>query len=456
MDFSELSLSSSLLRALDALDYAQMTPVQEQSLPPILAGRDAIVQAPTGSGKTVAFGLGLLHRLDPSTIKVQALVLCPTRELADQVAKEIRRLASAIPNLKVLILTGGIPLGPQLASLRKDSHVVVGTPGRIQEMLNKNALSLSKVRTLVLDEADRMLDMGFEEEIRQIVANTPPSRQSLLFSATYPESIRAMVRATLRDPIEITVAGQAEQPDVEQLFFETESAQKPAALAALLLQRKPESSVVFCNMRRDTETLVEALAGFGIAALALHGDIDQRDRDEVLIRFANRSCSVLVASDVAARGLDIKDLAAVINFELPTDTDTYLHRIGRTARANRAGLAISLCAPREMSRALALEKQQGARLRWEKIPPLDTSAKDGLPSAMATLRIDGGRGDKMRPGDILGALAGDAGLPADAVGKIDVFATRSYVAIRRALADKALSRLRSGKIKGRSFRIARI
>ena len=456
MDFSELSLSSSLLRALDALDYAQMTPVQEQSLPPILAGRDAIVQAPTGSGKTVAFGLGLLHRLDPSTIKVQALVLCPTRELADQVAKEIRRLASAIPNLKVLILTGGIPLGPQLASLRKDSHVVVGTPGRIQEMLNKNALSLSKVRTLVLDEADRMLDMGFEEEIRQIVANTPPSRQSLLFSATYPESIRAMARATLRDPIEITVAGEAEQPDVEQLFFETESAQKPAALAALLLQRKPESSVVFCNMRRDTETLVEALAGFGIAALALHGDIDQRDRDEVLIRFANRSCSVLVASDVAARGLDIKDLAAVINFELPTDTDTYLHRIGRTARANRAGLAISLCAPREMSRALALEKQQGARLRWEKIPPLDTSAKDGLPGAMTTLRIDGGRGDKMRPGDILGALTGDAGLPADAVGKIDVFATRSYVAIRRALADKALSRLRSGKIKGRSFRIARI
>jgi len=454
--FSSLPLTPSLMHAIDALGYTQMTPVQQQGLPALLAGRDAIVQAPTGSGKTVAFGLGLLSRLDPALIKPQALVLCPTRELADQVAKEIRRLAIGIPNLKVLILTGGIALGPQLASLRKDSHVVVGTPGRIQEMLRKNALSLSKLRTLVLDEADRMLDMGFEEAIREIVGKTPPSRQSLLFSATFPEPIRAMARGTLRDPVEITIAAASEQPTIEQLFFETEFEHKPEALASLLLQRRPESSVVFCNTRRDTEALVEALEGFGISALALHGDIEQRDRDETLIRFANRSCSVLVASDVAARGLDIKELAAVINYELPSDPDIYLHRIGRTARAGQTGVAISLATPREMPRAMALEKHLGVTLRWEKLPSLAAGKHDGLPAAMSTLRIDGGRSDKMRPGDILGALTGDAGLPADAIGKIDVFATRSYVAIRRALADKALNRLRAGKIKGRSFRVARL
>ncbi|MGH8123963.1 MAG: helicase-related protein, partial [Rudaea sp.] len=344
----------------------------------------------------------------------------------------------------------------QLASLRKDSHVVVGTPGRIQEMLRKHALSLSKVRTLVLDEADCMLDMGFEEPIREIVGKTPPKRQSLLFSATYPEAIRAIAKSTLRDPLEVTVAGAVEQPAIEQLFFEIELARKPTALAALLLQHRPESSVVFCNTRRDTQTVVEALAEFDISALALHGDIEQRDRDEVLVRFANRSCSVLVASDVAARGLDIKELAAVINYELPPDPDIYLHRVGRTARAGRTGLAISLCTPREMPRALALEKQQGAPLIWHKLPPLNASAAHALQAATVTLRIDGGRSEKMRPGDILGALTGDAGLPATAVGKIDVFATRSYVAIQRQLADKALNRLRAGKIKGRNFRVARI
>jgi ATP-independent RNA helicase DbpA len=451
--FSSLPLSAALHKSLGTLDYSEMTPVQAESLPTILAGRDMIVQAPTGSGKTAAFGIGLLHRLDPSLLRVQALVLCPTRELSDQVAKVIRRLAAGMPNIKVSILTGGIPLAPQLATLRKDPHVVVGTPGRIEELLGKHVLSLAKVRTLVLDEADRMLDMGFEEPIREIVGHTPPTRQSLLFSATYPEAIRTMARGTLRDPLEVTVAAAVEQALVEQQFYEVDAKAKPAALATLLHEYRPESTVVFCNTRRDTSVVVDALEGFGIDALALHGDIDQRDRDEVLVRFANRSCNVLVASDVAARGLDIKDLAAVVNYELPSDPDTYLHRIGRTGRAGSSGLALSLCSPAEMPRALKIESLHGVVMQWRKVAAIDAKSQGPLPAPMSTLRIDGGRGDKLRPGDILGALTGDAGLPSEAIGKIDVFATRAYVAIARALADKALRRLRSGKIKGRSFRI---
>ena len=455
-NFSELPLSPALLQALDGVGHTDMTPVQAEGLPAVLAGRDLIAQAPTGSGKTVAFALGLLQRLDPSQVRPQALVLCPTRELADQVAKAIRRLASAIPNLKVLLLTGGVALGPQLASLRKDSHVIVGTPGRVQEMLRKKVLHLAHVRTLVLDEADRMLDMGFEEPIREIVGKTPKQRQTLLFSATYPEEIRAIGRDLLRDPLEITVAGAAEQPAVEQVFFEVELARKPAALAALLREYTPESSVVFCNTRRDVDDLAESLGSAGISALALHGDIEQRDRDEVLVRFANRSCSVLVASDVAARGLDIHELGAVVNYELPPDPDIYLHRIGRTARAGRGGLALNLVTPREMPRALALEGSQGTPLRWAQPKAVVGRSGDSLQAAMVTLRLDAGRTDKMRPGDILGALTGAAGLVADAVGKIDVFPTRSYVAIRRAEAAQALERLRVGKIKGRNVRVTRL
>ena len=209
-------------------------------------------------------------------------------------------------------------------------------------------------------------------------------------------------------------------------------------------------------MRRDTEEVVGSLAHYGFSALALHGDMEQRDRDEVLVRFANRSCSVLVASDVAARGLDVEDIGAVVNYELPSDPDTYLHRIGRTGRAGRDGLALSLCTPRDLPRAAAIEERQGRPLRWERVQPLSGKAQNVPAAAMATLRIDGGRSDKLRPGDIVGALTGDAGLPVEAVGKIDVFATRAYVAIARRQADNALARLRAGKIKGRKFRVNRI
>ncbi|MEG3192542.1 ATP-dependent RNA helicase DbpA [Lysobacter sp. D1-1-M9] len=454
--FSSLSLSPALLQGVDALGYARMTPIQAQALPAILDGRDLIAQAPTGSGKTAAFGLGLLHRLDPARIQTQALVLCPTRELADQVGKQLRKLAVGIPNLKISILCGGMPLAPQLASLEHDPHVVVGTPGRVQELLRKKALHLRGVRVLVLDEADRMLDMGFEEQIREIIGKTPSGRQGLLFSATFPDSIRAIAAEMLREPLEVTVQGDAQTVAVEQHFFEVEPAKKSPLLAALLLQYRPESCVVFCNMRRDTEEVVGSLEHYGFSALALHGDMEQRDRDEVLVRFANRSCSVLVASDVAARGLDVEDLAMVVNYELPSDPDVYVHRIGRTGRAGKGGAVLSLVAPRELGRASAIEQQQGDKLRWQRAAPLTGKAGQVPAAAMATLRIDAGRTDKLRPGDIVGALTGDAGVPVAAIGKIDVFPTRSYVAIARGQADRALARLREGKIKGRRFRINRM
>jgi ATP-independent RNA helicase DbpA len=455
-EFTDLPLDPALFQGLDALGHVRMTPIQAMSLPALIEGRDVIAQAPTGSGKTAAFGLGLLHRLDPAQVRLQALVLCPTRELADQVSKHLRKLATGIANLKLLTLTGGMPLGPQLASLAHEPHVVVGTPGRVQELIEKQALDLRGLRTIVLDEADRMLDMGFGEAIRLIIARAPKVRQTLLFSATWPEAIREIARKYQRDPLEVSVENAAGQIPVEQRFYEVDTEQKPAALAGLLLEHNPESAVVFCNMRRDADEVAGSLAHVGFSAAALHGDMEQRDRDEVLVRFGNRSCNVLVASDVAARGLDIEDLAAVVNYELPTDADVYLHRIGRTGRAGKGGLALSLVAPREMPRALQLEAQQGAPLRWSRPTLANLRNCQAPPAAMATLRIDAGRTDKLRPGDIVGALTGDAGLKADAIGKIDVFATRSYVAIARSQVDKALARLQAGRIKNRNFRVRRI
>ena len=452
--YTTLPLPPALLRGVEALGYTAMTPVQAQALPPILEGRDVIAQAPTGSGKTAAFGLGLLQRLDPAAVRTQALVLCPTRELAEQVGVQLRKLASGVPNVKLSVLCGGIPLAPQLASLAHAPHLVVGTPGRIQELQRHGALQLGDVQGFVLDEADRMLDMGFEEQIRDIARAVPRDSQRLLFSATFPDAIRALGKAMLRDPVEVSIGGAGNGPDITQAVVEADAARKAPLLAALLLEHRPESCVVFCNMRRDVDEVAASLAHYGFDALALHGDMEQRDRAETLLRFANRSCSVLVASDVAARGLDIDDLAAVVNYDVPSDPDTYLHRIGRTGRAGRAGLAITLCTQAERARMEAIEDRQFRTLPRERVEPVAGKPRGVPRAAMSTLRIDAGKSDKLRPGDIVGALTGEAGLPVAAIGKIDVLATRAYVAIARAQAAQALARLREGRIKGRRFRVS--
>ncbi|MBI0549508.1 ATP-dependent RNA helicase DbpA [Pectobacterium parmentieri] len=448
--FSSLALPAEQLSNLNELGYTDMTPVQAATLPAVLSGADVRAKAKTGSGKTAAFGIGLLDRIVVSDFTTQALVLCPTRELADQVSKELRRLARFAQNIKILTLCGGQPMGQQLDSLVHAPHIVVGTPGRIQDHLRKRSLSLDSLKVLVLDEADRMLDMGFTDAIDDVISYTPSDRQTLLFSATYPEEIEQISARVQRQPQRFDIADNVEESAIEQRFYETTKEQRLPLLIAILSHYQPASCVVFCNTKRDCQSVFDALDMRGISVSALHGDLEQRDRDQVLVRFANRSCRVLVATDVAARGLDIKELALVVNFELAFDPEVHVHRIGRTGRAGTQGLAVSLCTPQEMNRANLIEDYLGMRIKWTSADEISRSGEVALEPEMMTLCIDGGRKAKIRPGDILGALTGDAGLTAAEVGKIDMFPLHAYVAIRKASAKRALQQFQKGKIKGKS------
>lgn len=307
--------------------------------------------AQTGSGKTAAFGIGLIEHLNLRLFAVQGLVLCPTRELADQVAKALRELARARDNVKILTLCGGVSIGPQIGSLSHGAHIVVGTPGRIQDHLRKGTLNLDRVNTVVLDEADRMLDMGFEEAMEDILGQTPDSRQTLMFSATWPETIRALSGRYQREPEDVRAEAKKGNPDIQELFYEIAPGSAQDAVMALLSERQPTSCIVFCAMKQQCDELAEALRQSGFSALALHGDLEQRDRDSVLVRFGNQSCSVLVATDVAARGLDIKSLPLVINAEPARDSEVHTHRVGRTGRAGEQGLAVTFCTPSRATRS---------------------------------------------------------------------------------------------------------
>ncbi|MCX4186487.1 ATP-dependent RNA helicase DbpA [Methylophaga sp. OBS4] len=451
-NFNSLPISKPQIDALDSLGYKTMTPVQAQSLPLILQGRDLIVRAKTGSGKTAAFGIGLLNAINPRFFGVQALVLCPTRELADQVGKEIRKLASFMPNIKLVLLCGGKPFGPQVGSLEHGAHIVVGTPGRVQDHLRKNTLKLDGLKTLVLDEADRMLDMGFADVMQAIIEQTPKSRQTLLFSATYPDTIGQMSRSIQRNPASVTVESEHKPEVIEQLFYEVKKHERDTTLLALFEHYQPQTAVVFCHTKKQCDEVAALLQQHRIEALAIHGDLDQRERDQVLVRFANNSCAVLVATDVAARGLDIKSLQMVINYELPRDPEVYVHRIGRTGRAGETGMAMSIVTPSETQRILAIEKYLNQPCRCDVLESLDRDPAFSLQATMVTIQIDAGRKNKMRPGDILGALTGDASLAGSQVGKINIFDMSSYVAVERDAFRQAMNHLAQGKIKGRTIR----
>ncbi|WP_316876329.1 ATP-dependent RNA helicase DbpA [Ralstonia edaphi] len=451
--FSTLPLAPAVLANLAQLGYTDMTPIQAASLPIALAGHDLIAQAKTGSGKTAAFALALLARLDARSFDVQAMVLCPTRELADQVAQEIRRLARAEENVKVLTLCGGTPMRPQAASLEHGAHVIVGTPGRIMDHLERGNLALGALKTLVLDEADRMLDMGFFDDIATVVRQCPADRQTLLFSATYPEGIAKLSQRILRNPKEVKLQERHDDSKIRQRFYEVADSQRLHAVGLLLKHYRPVSTLAFCNTKQQCRDLLDVLRAQGIHALALHGELEQRERDQVLIQFANRSCSVLVATDVAARGLDIAQLEAVINVDVTPDPEVHVHRIGRTGRADENGWALSLASMDEMGRVGNIEEAMGREVEWHKLDELDTGNDAPLLPPMETLQILGGRKEKIRPGDVLGALTGDAGFRGDQIGKINVTEFSTYVAVERGIARDALRKLNAGTVKGKKVRV---
>ena len=457
--FSVLPLNPATLANLERLGYLQMTAIQAASLPAALLGKDLIAQAKTGSGKTAAFALALLANLNARRFAVQTLVLCPTRELADQVSTEIRRLARAEDNIKLVTLCGGVPLRGQIATLEHGAHIVVGTPGRVMDHLERGSLRLDALNTLVLDEADRMLDMGFHDDMVKVAKQCPKERQTLLFSATYPDGIARLAAQFMRDPVTVKVEAQHGGGQIEQRWYQVQDSERGDAVSMLLNHFRPASALAFCNTKAQCRRLVSALQEQGFSALALYGELEQRERDQVLVRFANRSCSVLVATDVAARGLDIANLAAVINVDVTPDPEVHIHRIGRTGRTGlnsegaAPGLALNLASMDEMGSVGKIEQVQGRESEWHELAELTPSGTGKLVPPMVTLHIQGGRKEKIRPGDVLGALTADLGFSREQVGKIDVNEFSTYVAMERSVARDGARRLNDGRIKGKSVKV---
>lgn len=452
--FSNFNLKPELLESLKNLKFEHMTPIQEKSLPLILKGDDIIAQAKTGSGKTAAFGLGILNKLQTSSENIQALILCPTRELAEQVTLEVRRLAASMLNVKILTLAGGVAEAVHEKALDSNPHIVVGTPGRVLKLIEKQALDLSNLNMFVLDEADRMLDMGFYDAIAEVASHIPRQTQSLLFSATYPENILKLSQNVQSNAIEIKVDTQHEDNKIIDVFYEVRSTQdKNNLLYKILSQYKPERAIVFCRTKKETTDVADFLISRKIFAKSLNGDLEQKDRTEVLTNFSNRSLSILVATDIAARGLDIKDLNAVINFNLPSGAENYIHRIGRTGRAGGTGLAFSFFNPEEDFRLKEIEELRGLPCKIEDPLSLSYSETYSLVPPMKTIYISGGKKDKLRPGDIVGALIGECKLKSEDIGDINIQPSFTFIAIKKGLAQKAIDGLSSGRIKKKKYKV---
>ena len=455
--FSSLALPAGLVDNLSTLGYAHMTPVQAQSLPPVLAGKDIIAQAKTGSGKTAAFSLGVLAKLNVKRFRIQSLVLCPTRELAEQVAVEMRKLARGIHNIKILTLCGGVSIGPQIGSLEHGAHIIVGTPGRVDDHIRKGTLRLDDVETLVLDEADQMLDMGFQDTLDAIIERIPQNRQTLLFSATFPRAIEAIAKRVLKNPEMVKVEEEQAKSTIKQYFYKMDNnKQRYPTLKLLLLKFTPQSCVVFCNTKVETQQVCDDLADEGFSAVSLHGDLEQRDRERTLIHFSNKSASILVATDVAARGLDIDDMDMVINYHLAHDTQTHVHRVGRTGRAGKKGIACSIYGEAEAFKIAQIGEHYERDITPEQMPPFNLLDKPPYRPEMVTLMIDSGKKQKVRAGDILGALTGKDGVAGRQVGKINVLDNVAFVAVERNASKPALRKLTEGNIKGRKIRARRL
>ncbi len=519
--FADLGLSAEVLRGLADLGYEEPTPIQEQTISLLLAGRDVIAQAQTGSGKTAAYGIPMIEKVEPLDRRPQGFVLCPTRELAIQVADAIHAIGKH-RGLTVAPVYGGQPIERQFRALQRGVHVVVGTPGRIMDHMRRGTISFDAVKFLVLDEADEMLDMGFIEDIEFILEGVPAERQTALFSATIPPRIAALARRYLRDAERITISrNELTVPKITQTYYEVAGRQKLDALGRILDVEDPGSTILFCRTKRDVDELVQALQGRGYSAEAIHGDITQVQRERTLKRFRDGQTDVLVATDVAARGLDIPAVSHVINYDVPDDPDSYVHRIGRTGRAGREGDAITLVAPRELRQLRFIERVIGQRLKPMRVPTLadvgaaaagvqgvdrqgaerrragplpaaggragrgvrrrgdrgggdqggdrrrgdrggDPEAQrrndhamagdgQGAEAGMARIFLNIGRQDGVRPGDIVGAIANEAGLPGRAIGVIDLFDSYSFVEVPQAEAPRVVATLARTTIRGRQL-----
>lgn len=454
LSFSTLGLDQAVLNNLDHLGYQSMTPIQQETLPHSLKGKDIIGKAKTGSGKTASFALPMLLNIDPRSFKVQSLVLCPTRELATQVTNEIRKLARFQQNVKVLTLCGGSPFGPQKGSLERGAHIVVGTPGRIKDHLRKENLNLDHAHTLVLDEADRMLDMGFLDDVEWITSFLPENRQTMLFSATFPNQLDSLSNRLLRNAFIAEVSDTESAPDIEQFFYKVEKSEREDSLMSILANHQPSHAVIFCHTKQGVVDLSNRLRHQGHSVLPIQGDMDQKQRDQTLIRFSNHSVTLLIATDVAARGLDIDSIDTVINYELPRDSAVYTHRIGRTGRAGKKGTAINLYTSSEQYKLDDIQKQHSAdNIRFKTTSDInfDNHTTPSKPP-MVTINIDAGKKAKIRPGDLVGALTSNTQLTGDDLGKIAIMPFASYVAVKRELSHKALNALVNGKVKGKSVK----
>lgn len=449
--FASLSLSKAMVQNLTKLNYTTMTDVQDATIPHILKSRDLLAQAKTGSGKTAAFGIGMLENIDTKRYRIQSMVLCPTRELAAQVAGELRRLARFQHNLKILTLTGGSPMYHQELSLKHEAHIVVGTPGRVQKLLRRGKLILDDVTMIVLDEADKMLEMGFFDVITDIITYAPRKRQTLCFSATFPAGVKKLCQQALVNPVEVTVESHHDATVIAQHIYKVPEKEKCKATIEILATYQPQSTIIFCNTKEQCRRVRRELDRAGLHSIELHGDLEQKDRTVALVRFSNGSSRVLVATDVAARGLDIDDLSAVINFDMPFEPETYIHRIGRTGRAGREGLSFSLMQPGEEFRLEQINSHSNSVLKPEDISYSRDVHQHTLEPAMVTLSINGGRRQKISAGDILGALTKSGGVDGKHVGKIDRMDNLTFVAIRRSSAQKALKAFQAQTIKGRRF-----
>lgn len=524
--FEQMNLSAPIMRAVSDMGFEEASPIQSQAIPIAMTGVDIIGQAQTGTGKTAAFGIPVLEKIDPKLKKLQAIILCPTRELAIQVAEELRKIAKYLHGIKVLPIYGGQEISTQIRSLKAGTQVVIGTPGRVMDHMRRKTVKFTNVHTIVLDEADEMLNMGFREDIETILKEMPEERQTLLFSATMPKPIMDIAKTYQKDAQTIKVIKkELTVPKIEQYYYEVKAKNKTEALSRLLDMYNPKLSLVFCNTKKQVDELVEALKGRGYFAEALHGDLKQEQRDRVMKRFRTGSTDILVATDVAARGIDVDDVEAVFNYDVPQDDEYYVHRIGRTGRAGREGKAHTFVVGREIYKLKDIMRYCKTKIILKSIPSIndvtnnkiekildnlerimdendlstlidcidnrinesdytsldlaaaflkmtlgadsqdeasyiddinsDTSyyEQTGAANGMARLFINIGKNHKAKPGDILGAIAGESGMPGKLVGTIDMYDKYTFVEVPMEYAANVIKAMTKAKIKGKSVSI---